>query len=442
MRVLIHPANIPHVDNYLEVVRGLATLGQQTDVRAVTLEKWYSLGALPESQRCGIQAYEMPRPTGSRVPIWRTKDSCAEAIGAYSLIEQQFEEILLSFRPHLFLICGDDGLFEAGFLRSCRRFRVPSILIAEMPFAPSDAVVESKSSGEPLLWRSLKGVRRVCSFLRRMQTGGLKSQMHRFYSARRPTEFASHQGRLPQVRPIGLNGATAIAVAGPKSAERLVAHGVPRSIVRVTGWPRFDRLYRFVQLRVNEATNRSRFVGRPIEVLYASGGLAHFGQDSAGLKLLKHVLDAARILGDRARIGIRLKPGEQARYYPGIWSNVIDSLHIFENTEDLYQQFTRVDIVIGNNSTAEAEAMMMGLPVINLMQSESDDWKEFVSSGSALPAFNGADLADSILILANDVEICDRLLESQKQYLFSWFYHFDGYAGKRVAELALELCRL
>ena len=241
---------------------------------------------------------------------------------------------------------------------------------------------------------------------------------------------------MPTIKPLGLNGASKIAVSGEKVANLLMNQGISKSKIVVTGWPRFDRLYQFLN---NADLNRNIQSNNVFSVLYASDSSAHFGKNYIGNKMLESVFNAAEILKDRVRFGIRLRPGEQLNYYSNLTNWQIENVSFLNNKEDLYEQISHFDIVVGNNSTLQVEAMIMGKPIINLIQKDSPDWREYGKSGIAISVHDHTSLVRALNEITKNKYLNKNIKEAQEKYMSSWFYKIDGLSGERVAQVVIKL---
>lgn len=413
MRILIQPANSIQLDTYLEIQRALLENGIKNEMLAVTLEKWYQLGLQKKLDSCKIPFHEISRPSGSDQSIWRAKDSLREVREAFAMVETEFQDILKIFSPDLFLICTDHGYFEFSFLRSCKRFKVPSIFVQEGPM--------------PIRW--------ILTPPPRLLIIRLKQKFHKTFQM-----LKRNAVNLPMIAPFGMNGASMIASIGPDSYNLYRKLGVPKNRISITGQPRMDILWRKIQTCSKGYALIPK--KKKARVLYVSSGLSHFGKEADGRRLFADVINAARILKSDVEMFIRLKHGERMNYYTDNYHEIKEIIQFVDSNEPLYEQLKKVDIVIGNNTTAILECGMMGIPGIQLMKSADDDPREYVREKVVLPAKDGVSLSEAIVSLLSTSDIRTKLLNRWEEYYYQRYYMFDGKASKRVANLILKIANL
>jgi hypothetical protein len=390
---------------------------------AFHLDEWYCFGSVNTLQEYGIQFKGFGRPDGLKTPIWVTENSGPLHREAYPKFDKEFRQTIREYCPDVFVIFGDNGIFETGMLHICRQLKVPSVLVLEAQ------VPRSKSLPKPNL-----GLRSIVKMLRGLASKAKGKASNLFAKARRAE---LHGIDMPVSRGFGLNGANLIAAVKPEDRCWFAEHGVNSEHVVVTGSVVMDRLWRFVQeqgiaLNPLECAPTRR---PPPCLLVISSGLAHFGGEEEQrwfvnqIRTLVEGEDRARL-----RVNLRLKPGESIEDWRKVWPVVDKSAYLVSSAADLHLQIASADVIVAIHSQALIEALMIGKPVINLAPAGEKGPFRLVERGVAYCATSSDDIV-RMLHNQSTLKLSKEQVENRDKCYEEFFYRFDGKAGERVAEV-------
>ena len=432
LRLLVKADNKAHIETFDELRRNLSDVVGRFDMRALSCDRYYRIGVGREWQSRSIPCYEIPRPSGSLVPVWRDAGR-SDTRDYFPLAMKVFDGVLDEFRPHIVILAHDAGHFEVGFLQRCLRRRVPSLIIQEGLIIAEDGSdaddIDSQSAADRAINEQGSFLKRFYQFARypdREARQRLKNER------RRRSGFGA-------IRPFGLNGASHVAALGPLSAEQLCQRGLSSERVVVTGLPRFDRLWRIASARRADAL-QSRLGGKPKALFLQFTGL-HYGAELATVQNELRVADeVAESLADAVEVVVRLRPEERLTDYEPWWAERFRFARYASTSEDLYAVLPQCAFVIAAvRTTVAVEAAMLDLPVINYDPCGRDSYG-FVSSGIALPATDSSGIVTAIRDVSAGGHVARKLARSRQRF-FKERVLVDGQAGHRVATFIQAIVR-
>jgi hypothetical protein len=408
-----------------EIRQSLARTGIRGNLLAFHLEDWYGLAAVESLRAYAIDYTGFPRSDSYKPPIWKIDSGTSLIAEAFQGFERAFRKTIEEFRPDVFVIFSDHGMFEAGMLRICQQLGLPSVFVQEGYIS------------QPMIWftrhsKLSNAFRSLAQVARKVSDRGKRKQLFRKGSQTNISEVD-----LPLVRPFGLNGAAIIAAINPSDAQWFVEHGVGRDRVIVTGHVLMDRLWRSVELEERRTIPSSPacFQRGPLHLLVISSGQGHFGRYEEHRWFVEQIRGLTERKGPlQLTVSLRLKPGEHIEDWRSIWSEVDRLVNIPSCSSHLYAQIASADVVVAMNSQVLIESLMIGRPVINLVPIGVQDPFRLCERGVAYSANSCGDL---IRIIENrsKLQLSEEQLRQRDVCYEEFFFRFDGRAGERVSEV-------
>lgn len=429
LTVLFKADCVPHVDILVEIARAVASQGRQPNFIAVTLESLNPTGARASLLRRGFAVVDIPRVDASTTPVWQ--DPTGRALRAnYAHVVSAFEAAVLQSRPDLFVIPYDVGHYTAAFLRCCKNASVPSLLVQEGLIIPDDGTDLGFADSNPA--PAGRGTPAALTPRARRALG-------RMVRAIRLQSAEMAMPSMPPLKQFGLNGADVIAAIGPHYGRMLRARGVAADSVVVTGLPRFDVFWRMRQQAGVSMSEPRGASGVPVALVFQSLGFFYGRPRDTVLAKLHELNEAAALLGREYRLMVRLRPEEDRADYESLAQTEFPFLEFVSGDVPLVQHLRMADVAIGSASTAQIEAMMLGLPVIDVQPTGNDRYG-FVGTGAALPARGAPQLAEQVRQVTSDATVRAALAEGRRAFLTDRVL-FDGRSSERVARLLYQMRR-
>jgi hypothetical protein len=424
LRVLVKVDCEPHVATLIEVRRAFRELGVEVSILAVTYDRFNPTGAPAALELAGIPVQDMPRMDGS--------DTIAWSPGGLSLIRAEMPHVqrtlrgvIGAFRPHVAALNFDVGHFSLGFITECAAAAVPTVLIEEGLIVEDDGCEFCFSTRDA-----------VAAALRPPR---LRERAERKLRSLRHVRRGGHDGEeLPSLRPFGTNGADRIACIGPKQRRLLIDRGITSSSLSVTGLPRFDAIWRGAlehQRLGEEEAGWPQRGGAPVQaLLFQTMGFFYGHGLDVVVRELDMLQEASEALGPRFAFALRLRPEERRENYLLLQRQRFPSVSLETAETPVLERLALIDIALGSFSTCQIEAMMLGVPVVELSR---NDPYGFAASGAALPAHNATELAAACRAIDADGGVRSALHRGRSDFL-SDSVLFDGGASARVAELLIQ----
>jgi hypothetical protein len=441
MRILFHPANAIHVFMMEELRRYCAGSGLPIDLFGFELDEWYRLGAVDSLQAASIDFTGFPRTVGFEGSAWGSGGYKALQ-ASYHEFAQTFHQAILRYRPDVFALFGDEGLYEAGMLLICKDLQVPSVFIPE-------GFVNTEDRLRPASWifgatnfvvTSVKHRLNALLGKWKQKTVGCQPKGHDNEGLSVGQLPLAGVG-LPVIRDFGLNGADMIAAINEGDVAWFIERGVPPDRLVVTGHLLMDRVWRLAQAlkeMSHQPLTRASEVAPP-HLLVISSGYGHFGFPEQHRWFTEAIRVAAEELGPaRLRLSLRLKPGESIEDWRNLWNGVERTINVLPAGGDLYSQIASADMVAALNSQALVEAVMLGKPVVNLFPQGLVDLFALVDRGVAYRARSGQELA-KLLQDPRSCRLTKKVTNKRDKYFEEFFYRFDGRAAERISTLLYKM---
>lgn len=416
------------VEAYVETAHAAERLGHEVSHLGVALDLWYGGSAGLEYAKHSCDVAVLPRPSGNATPWWHSPDIDYETAASIPALIQFFRRTIREHRPDVFLISDDQGPIEATVIRLMNDEVVP-VLLLEHGFGFSLGPVQRQS----LLARTRLGARHF------------RAGVSDLLETRHPQPLAPRRRpSIPKVRPFGHNGrCTVCAYSGFTSAE-LVRHGVPRRVVRHTGFPYFDQIVRLAGRSPNHALD-SRPQRRHLLVL-SSGG-TRFGWSDRRLAAWHRDLEIAKIAADSWHVTLRLHPGESIETLPdGIRFELLASPVTIDSADEAARDSLRsYNLLVGEPSTVHQEAAILGVPSVALGRPPAPPRLQGITTAELLEAALGmlvlrpSDDVEATLDAASRPEYGLSLADAVRR-TGRLVYDNDGHAGERIAEVIVGEC--
>ena len=135
---------------------------------------------------------------------------------------------------------------------------------------------------------------------------------------------------------------------------------------------------------------------------------------------------------------IKLHPHESEKYYEQYMKN-IDNVRIIKSEFSLYELFQHTDVSMSVCSTTTLEAMIFGIPTLQLVLSEHGVRGEcYFDYGAAIQIKNEEELINNVdKIVTNNYDLSD-LKRNQKKFLERNFAYLGNSTNKIVEHLLKE----
>ncbi len=236
--------------------------------------------------------------------------------------------------------------------------------------------------------------------------------------------------------PYGCSGAAAVCAWGQGSAEHFVATGVPASVIKVTGAPRFDSIDVDDYLRHADEHRRElgleraplAFISNPIEI-------QGYGTREYKLDLFsKFLAEAAPVIAETgAPLLIKTHAHESPDDFARAAARVPDAPKLAFGGSSLFATLAAARAVIVLASTVGLEALMFGLPLGQLEIPGQPFAFEYVERGAAIPIRSGSVAAATRTLLTPSAQ-----LAAAGKRLVERHLHDRGRAKHHVADAIME----
>ena len=418
MKLVIQSSVRSHAETAYCIVNALKK-HTSVDVFTVSLSKYYSYSADSYIKQLGWPVYE----------ILRSRKGDQLTYQDYKELRREFREIITKIAPDFLLLGDDHPPLQIGLIQEARKKRIPSILIQEGPFNPW---IINKNQPNPYLKkidnsyvvrtnRNLDQVMSFSTMFNKIKVGMYSSINKRI--RRSP----------PTSRGYGYGGADIFAVMSNQYKNLWIDGGVPSDTIRVTGQPRYDRLYQLYEKKeINNLQKKTVLVLSQPLIKYCEYGKWSTEQ----VKKLFMIYDrAAEFLKHKYQVNIRFHPSETLSDYPW-WSKEIKYLNIVPTQKDIYNEILQSDVIVTVFSTAGFEAILLGKPIITVRDPYSYPavWDKIPNS--SINVTNSIDLANAIQNIQLECSSYN-IDHIRKQLIDCEFDVFDGKASDRVAQLIL-----
>jgi hypothetical protein len=215
-------------------------------------------------------------------------------------------------------------------------------------------------------------------------------------------------------------------VWGGEARDWFLRTGARGSALRVSGCPRFDRL--FAEIPSAEPIPRRRVLLVVSQTHSPVCGL------ETHIAFIRALSSAALQLGQDWRVIVKLHPLEGQELYRKVLGNHTPPNMTFTRAGELWELLRAASAIFGSCSTAMIEAMIASRPVL-VFRSADDQSTVYGSGMDGTVVGNGSDLAESIARLANDDAFVKRVLARQELRLDGLF----GFRGCAVNETLRNL---
>jgi UDP-N-acetylglucosamine 2-epimerase len=412
------------VTAYHEVIRALESDGVMVTHIGLANDLWRDGAARNAYGSFGYRVHTVPRPSGAASSQWRTPGVWQELQDALPAILSSVSRLIEEYRPDVFLIPDDDGPLDVALISAFTQRGIPVVYLEHGPGYAFDLE-------KTFRFRMATAVRRVSGTLRNRARS--VSVFGRSPGRRGPVLASS----LPLVRPTGHNGPYTICSYCGLTRDILIKHGVSPSTIRQTGFPYFDRVVR----SRTDAENSHDCARR---LLVVSSGNIIYAQDDDARGFYEFADRAIRNLVQDFEVSIRFKPGEERHPLTSQFMDRMTQLNVSvdDNSIASFDAVRRYALVMGETSTVLQEASILGISIVvwdfDRAPSRSLTLSSVLAKHLGVLTLSNAGMARQIVVRAMSEGYRDslarRLAESGR-----YVYDNDGAAGRRVAQVILEL---
>lgn len=313
----------------------------------------------------------------------------------------QYRSILKSYKPDILLLGDDHPPLQVAMIEESKRKNIPSILIQEGPFTPSMILNEINS---------YQNKNNKKSYINR-----IKSIIFQF----------------PRSLGYGHGNSTVFAVMSEYYRNLWEKAGISPNSIKVTGQPRYDRLFLIKKLERN-----SQYISKN-NILILSQPLTKYGNWKMNeyRHLIKLFNDAAKELYPDFKFNIRLHPSESMEDYSLWWNEICTHLNFLSPNDDLYNQILNSCIIITIFSTAAFEAAILGRPIITVRDIKKQPAIWDTIPDVSINVNTAKELVDIISRIAKDRVLLEKIQEAQEKLIQQELVPFDGKSSYRVARL-------
>lgn len=386
--------------NHLFFVNALKEelLNRSTSPKILCLhfDEWYHLNLEKALENSGLEHASFERIDKNGKNIWSSSERIWNEADLERL-ENFFLEINTVFSTDILVFFTDDGIFESTLIKLCNSKNINTLFIQE-----SSYIMEILDK----------------TYLQKF----VKYQLRSFKNFLRKRKDES-------VRPFGLNGCKYMSVTNSKSYKYFYLYGYRKPYMQICGHLLMDKLWKFknrIPGSVKQKNNKK-------QILIISSGWINFGIADQH----KWVVEQLRFFVDRFKddfsISMRLKNGENINVWKDIWPEVENVIEIKSYLEGMYEQIVDADLVITNNSQAIIEALMLDVPVINLIPKEREELWPLGKNKVISNVRSGNELVECFQ-QPGVFELTVHQKRKINEIFNDFYFAFDGKASARVCD--------
>ena len=232
-----------------------------------------------------------------------------------------------------------------------------------------------------------------------------------------------------------------LAVTGENNLQVMLAHGVPREKMTVTGSPRYDDA---LSRSPEQVRGIRRHLGVPdgkVMVLFASQPYYYgaFADPEIRRRMMKELFRAASGL-DGLVLVVKPHPvetrAELARMAKGV-RNILFA----DKRQDIRSLIKAADAFVTFFSGTTFDALVMDKPTINLAFPGACANSLFERCGATHVAGSADDISRMLRAIRDgrSRELLGDLSPARERFLQGWFHRIDGRAAERIASIAVEM---
>jgi len=247
------------------------------------------------------------------------------------------------------------------------------------------------------------------------------------------------------------------AVFGERGVEPYQDMGIPDERLRVTGNPAWDGYPQLAAAREDVRKELLASAGlspdRPVVVFATTwtADLTVIHDTSIPAELMRQVFRAVKVLrdtdGPALQLVVKDRPGadyvqvgrEQALALAR--REGLEKEDFWYQTTDTARWVVAADVLIACDSNISVEAMMVGVPAINLLNLNGLRLGPSFDADSGILEVEPAQLAPALRRLLTDAAFREHQLQQAHARVGYYNLGFDGSASERVASLMLEMAR-
>ena len=226
-----------------------------------------------------------------------------------------------------------------------------------------------------------------------------------------------------------------IGCAGKKDKQFYISRGVDKEKLFIFGLPLFDKLYnKFSSLRSKEEIQNEIIKKYNLKQVKKIILLVTSHQEDYMRKLVfSSVVNAIKKHPEYTLI-IKLHPLEEIRFYQDILVNFKDYHPLILKDVDLHELIIASDLIIGRDTGALIEAILLRKIVISLSYQSNLDFFNIKEFNVALTVYQPEKLEGVIENVLVDNNILDKLNTARENYIEALLYKFDGKASNRIKD--------
>jgi glycosyltransferase involved in cell wall biosynthesis len=233
------------------------------------------------------------------------------------------------------------------------------------------------------------------------------------------------------------------AVWGAISQDWHVERGKSRDSQVITGCHRFDAIAKGYFVDKGALCRRLDLDPEKRVIVFATSWYPNISvlyTPESQERRFASVLEAFKGFRDE-QIVIKLHPGFHEQYEVMLAALAHDAgIRAVITHEHLWELLSVCDLLICDNSTVGLEAMILGKPVISVVDPTSPQLP-YGRYGAAVIAHDAMDIASAIHALLNVTDVRRKVLDNGRRFVVEYAYIQDGHAAERIASLITQVAR-
>ena len=391
-----------------EVIKCLKSKNITVNHLGISPDLWNFPKSLKSSQvyqNFNYQFCFIPRISRVKTPCWQTNNISKELNNSLHSIADFLDNLVGDFQPDIVLIADDWGAMEVFILEYFNWKQIPVLFLEHAP-----------------------------SYVNIVLTNNYQIKN------KTPQDWKNKQYHVPQVNPPGTNADYLICSFCQSSEDAMIKLGVKPFLIRKTGFPYFDSVYRN-KMKIEKKSKKPRIL-----IVSNGAGLFSGSYKKHAANFYTFIIHFIYKIQNDYDIYFRFKPGEKIKSFlepESIEQFSRLKIRFDDNNVESYLAIQQYDLVIGDTSAVLLESIILDIPIV-LISLEGDP----LTNNCFDHRYFLQDIIGVLTISAcsNFKNIIDNALSktylhhcSQKFMDHNQFYHkIDGRISERVCHVIVE----